>query len=86
MDIILKEEHEEDYVGFGLQNHLPLGQRTDLKVLVDLAYMSGNNALLTYFETVPTVEELRAEKEADFLNNTAKYVEQQVDLPNARKS
>lgn len=70
-DIKVKPEYEETFVAFnGKQSKFPLGKRTDLNVLIDIAYASGNESLLRYFDTYPTVEELRDAKEAEFLKKT----------------
>lgn len=72
-DIKVKPEYLGERVAFnGKQSALPLGERTDLHVLIDIAYASGNESLLRYFESYPTVEELRDAKEAEFLKKTEK--------------
>lgn len=65
----IKEEHKDRVVGFN-GSGLPLGQRTDLKVLAEIAIKSNDKSLLELFEELPTLEVVEELKSKDFLERT----------------
>lgn len=63
MPIKIKPEFLDTVIGFN-NSGLPLGQRDDLEILIDIARKS-NPAILNYFEEIPSlkeVEKIKVEK------------------------
>ena len=63
MPLILKTDAEKQVVGYNGRS-LPLGSREDLDKLAIIALESGDKSLLGLFESIPTLEELKAAKVA----------------------
>ncbi|MGN6438377.1 MAG: hypothetical protein ACTHMM_17675 [Agriterribacter sp.] len=59
MPIKVKKQYEHEVVGFN-NSGKPLGQRSDLHVLYDIAKRGNHAHLLKYFEEVP--DEIELEK------------------------
>lgn len=68
LQISIKESSRGEVIGFN-NSGIPLGQRPqkDLNDLLKLAYDSGNPDLLRHFDNPPTVDDLNADLEAEFL-------------------
>ena len=64
----IKPEHKETRVGYN-GSAKPLGDRTDLDALMDMALASGSKTLLNLFVAVPTAEEWKNHKEGVFLTD-----------------
>lgn len=63
----IKKEFETTVVAFG-NSGLPLGKRDDIDQLAIIALESGNPNLLSLFEKLPTLEELKKTKVATELS------------------
>lgn len=71
----IKEEYKTTVVGFN-NSGLPLGQRSDLHLLAAMALHEDgsikNPYIIGMFESVPTLEDIRAAKEQTFLDKAPK--------------
>ncbi|WP_428067423.1 hypothetical protein [Chryseobacterium gambrini] len=61
----IKEKYKKKVVGFN-GSATPLGERTDLLELAEIAVRSNDPSLLIVFKKVPTEEDVKAEKEKQF--------------------
>lgn len=77
----IKDEHKDRVVGFN-GSGLPLGQRTDLKVLAEIAIKSNDKSLLELFEELPTLEVVEELKSKDFLERTAQEIPAENETKN----
>jgi hypothetical protein len=70
----IKQEYQSTVVGFN-NSGLPLGKRGDLHLLAEMALHADgtvkNAYLISMFEQVPTLEEIKAAKEENFNNKQA---------------
>lgn len=61
----IKEKYKKTVVGFN-GSATPLGERTDLLELADIAVRSQDPSLLILFKKNPTEENVRTEREKEF--------------------
>jgi hypothetical protein len=61
----IKEKFKKKVVGFN-GSATPLGERTDLVELADIAVRSQDPSLLIVFKKVPTEEDVKSEREKQF--------------------
>ncbi|RFM30023.1 hypothetical protein [Deminuibacter soli] len=71
MAIKLKKAYEGAVVGFN-NSALPLGQRYDLHLLVQLGKTHNDQSILVMFEEVPDDQEIVVLKEQAFLDKQSK--------------
>lgn len=69
MKVKVKEQYKDRVVGFN-GSGLPLGKRTDLKDLAEIAIKSNDKILLELFEELPTIAEIEKSKSKNFLERT----------------
>jgi hypothetical protein len=66
--IYVKNQYRDEVVGFN-GSGAPLGKRDDLIILAELA-LTVNPSLKEFFEELPSLEEIQAEKTRLFLEKT----------------
>jgi hypothetical protein len=69
LEIKIKEEYKKHIIGFN-GSGLPLGERTDLDKLAELAHSSNDASIKQVFEKLPSLEELTAAKTEKFIAAT----------------
>lgn len=65
----IKEKYKKKVVGFN-GSTTPLGERTDLVELADIAVRSQDPSLLCVFKKAPTEEDVKAEREKQFFQES----------------
>lgn len=65
----IKEKYKKKVVGFN-GSATPLGERTDLLELADIAVRSQDPSLLQLFKKLPTEQSVKSEREKEFFNET----------------
>lgn len=65
----IKDKYKKKVVGFN-GSATPLGERIDLVELADIAVRSQDPSLLIVFKKVPTEEDVKAEREKQFFQES----------------
>lgn len=66
MDLKIKKEYEGVIIGFNNDGKTPLGERTDLDKLLNIAH-SSRSAFLEYFENPPSAQQLNEAAGEEFI-------------------